>query len=310
MTATALKPVCDVAWRNIVAVIPAYNEEKFIGSVILKTLKHVSTIIVVDDGSADSTAEIAEEAGALVVRHTVNQGKGVALNTGFLKARELNPDAIVTIDADGQHLPEEIPLVTAPILAGEADIVIGSRYLEQKSDVPVQRVLGHQVFNFVTNQASGVPLTDSQSGFRAFSPNALRALSFNSQGFSVESEMQFLAGQYKLRTVEAPITIHYHAKPKRPLIRHGLLVLNGLLQLVGQYRPLLFFGIPGTIMMLIGLLWGLWVINIYRTSQMLATGYAIVSQLLIVLGALFLFTGILLHSIRGLLLSTPRSRNE
>lgn len=310
MTATALKPACDVTWRNIVAVIPAYNEEKFIGSVILKTLKHVSTIIVVDDGSTDSTAEIAEEAGALVVRHTLNQGKGVALNTGFLKARELNPDAIVTLDADGQHLPEEIPLVTAPIFAGEADIVIGSRYLEQKSDVPAPRVLGHQVFNFVTNQASGVPLTDSQSGFRAFSPGALRALSFNSHGFSVESEMQFLAGQYKLRTVEAPITIHYHAKPKRPLISHGLMVLNGLLQLVGQYRPLLFFGIPGTLIMLIGVIWGVWVVNIYRTSQMLATGYAIASQLLIVLGALFLFTGILLHSIRGLLLSAPRARNE
>jgi glycosyltransferase involved in cell wall biosynthesis len=293
---------CDINCQKIIAVIPAYNEERFIGSIVLKAHRYADTIIVVDDGSTDATAHIAEAAGAIVIRHEQNKGKGVALNTGFRRARELNPDVVISLDADGQHVPEEMTIVAAPVLGGQADIAVGSRYLEKKSNVPLHRIWGHVVFNFMTNRVAGVALTDSQSGFRAFSPHAINALSFHSNGFAVESEMQFLAQEHKLRVTEVPITIHYHDPPKRSVIAHGLIVLNGILRLVGQYRPLLFFTVPGIILLVVGLIWGIWVVNIYRRLQILAVGYALISVFFSLVGVLALFTGVILHSMRGLLL--------
>jgi glycosyltransferase involved in cell wall biosynthesis len=288
--------------RPVVAVIPAYNEERYIGSVVLKTRKQVDTVIVVDDGSTDLTAEIAEAAGAVVVRHEGKQGKGKALNTGFRRIRELDPAAIVMLDGDSQHLPEEVPQVLAPVLRGEADLVIGSRYLQNRGGVPRHRVWGHWFFTTLTNVLSGKRTTDSQSGFRAFSPGAAEAISFRSDGFSVESEMQFLAKEHDLRLVEVPITAAYVEESKRPVVSHGLMVLNGVLRMVGQYRPLLFFGVPGLLVLLAGIGWGGWVVSIYQRSNQLAVGYALISVLLTIVGSLSLFAGVILHSVRGLLL--------
>jgi glycosyltransferase involved in cell wall biosynthesis len=284
--------------RGAVVVIPAYNEERFIGSVVLKTRQLVPTVIVVDDGSRDATAEIAQAAGAVVVRHEQNKGKGAALNTGFLKAKEYAPEVVITLDGDWQHLPEEMALVAAPILDGSADIVVGSRYLEKNSDVPVQRVIGHWGFTSLTNVVSGVSLTDSQSGYRAFSPAALEALTFSSRSFSVESEMQFLAKDHKLRVVEVPITIRYVDKPKRSLLSHGLVVLNGILRLVAQHRPLLFFAVPGIFTLLAGLLLGVWVVYNYSLYETLAVGTALIVVILMLTGVFLLFTGIVLHALR------------
>jgi glycosyltransferase involved in cell wall biosynthesis len=287
---------------RIVVIIPAYNEERFIGSVALKACKYASTVIVVDDGSSDCTAEVAAASGALVVRHSKNQGKGAALSTGFRLIRDYHPEAVVVMDADGQHLPEELSQVVEPILSGQADIVVGSRYLEHTSTVPRHRIWGHRVFNLLTRVTSGMAATDSQSGFRAFSPAALERIDFRSHGFSVESEMQFIAKEYGLRLVEVPITIRYTDKPKRPVVGHGLGVLNGVLRLMGQYRPLLFFGVPGFFLLVSGILWGFWVVDIYRRAHTLAVGYAMLSVLLTIIGMLSLSTGIILHSIRGLLM--------
>lgn len=295
---------------GIIAVIPAYNEERFIGSVVLKTRQYADAVIVVDDGSMDATGKIAEAAGAVVVQHRQNLGKGVALSTGFCRARELEPAVVVTLDADGQHLPEEVTRVVAPVLDGQADIVVGSRYLEKKSKVPLHRIWGHIVFNFLTNRVSGVPVTDSQSGFRAFSPLALCALSsFHSNGFSVESEMQLQAREHSLRVTEVPVTIHYYDKPKRPVVIHGLMVLNGILRLMGQQHPLLFFGLPSTMILLAGLLWGIRVVGVYGRTQVLAVGYALLSMLLFIIGSLGIFAGITLHSTRELILDLVRSND-
>jgi glycosyltransferase involved in cell wall biosynthesis len=293
---------------RIVAVIPAYNEERYIGSVVLKVRHYVDAVIVVDDGSMDSTAEIAQAAGAIVLRHEGNRGKGVALNTGFRRAGELDPDAIVVLDGDSQHLPAEMPSILAPIVRREADIVVGSRYLVGKGGVPRGRSWGHRAFTFLTNVTSGVRVTDSQSGFRALSPRALAAVILSSDGFSAESEMQFLAREYDLRMIEVPITADYVEKAKRPVMAHGLLVLNGLLRLVGQYRPLFFFGVPGLVMLLAGLGWGAWVIELYRRYGGLAVGYLMISVLLTILGTITLSTGVILHSVRGLLLELVGAR--
>jgi glycosyltransferase involved in cell wall biosynthesis len=290
------------ARRRVAVVIPAHNEERFIGSVVLKLLRHPVAVIVVDDGSSDETAAIAEAAGASVVRHPHNLGKGQALNSGILAARRLAPDVLVMIDGDGQHLPEQLPALVGPILAGKADIVVGSRYLLPTSRVSAPRRLGHWFFNRLTGLASQVHITDSQSGFRAFSPRAYTADLFTSPGFTVESEMQFLAHEHGLRIIEVPITIRYPDKPKRPALRQGLSVLNGILHLVGQYRPLLFFGLSGLIVALAGFGMGVLVVEIYRRSRELAVGYAMISVLLSIAGMVLFSTGVTLHSVRGLLL--------
>jgi len=258
---------------------------------------------VVDDGSTDRTAEIAKAAGAKVVQHKENQGKGVALNSGFNAARNMGADVVVTFDGDGQHLPEDMNAVILPVSNGEADLVVGSRYVENTSQVPLHRIWGHKAFNTLTNLLSGIALTDSQSGFRAFSRPALESLAFSSRGFSVESEMQFLAQSMGLRVREVPITIRYEDKPKRPVWQHGLLVLNGILQMVGQYRPLLFFGVVGLILMLAGSALGAYVVDIYGRIRTLAVGYALISVFLVIVGTISFSTGVILHSVRGLLLS-------
>jgi glycosyltransferase involved in cell wall biosynthesis len=287
---------------DVIVVIPAFNEGRDIGSVLLRMVRYPVKIIVVDDGSSDDTSIIAEAAGATVIRLEKNNGKGVALNAGFHAARLLNPDVIVTFDGDGQHLATDLPAVIQPVLNDQADIVIGSRYLQPTSRVPRHRVLGHLFFNLLTSVASGVSVTDSQSGYRAFSRRAYNADIFHSTNFTVEAEMQFLAREHSLKVTEVPITIRYDDKPKRSVIGQGRMVLNGILRLMGQYRPLLFIGVPGAILLTVGILFGIWVVNIYSRIQTLAVGYAMISVLISIIGMLLLSTGIILHSIRALLM--------
>jgi glycosyltransferase involved in cell wall biosynthesis len=287
----------------VVAVIPAYNEERFIGSVVLRARQYVDLVIVVDDGSSDGTANLAQLAGATVVKHAINSGKGAALNTGFRKAQELfMPSVIVMMDGDWQHKPEELSKVVEPALNGDADIVIGSRYLMNTSKVPLKRILGHWGFNWLLNNLSGAPVTDSQSGFRAFSQKAIRQIKFGSAGFSVESEMQFLARDHDLVIEEVAITIRYDDQPKRSVLSHGMKVLNGILRLVGQHRPLLFFSLTGLMVLMIGFGLGLHVLNIYYSTQEFAMGTALMSLFFGINGTLILSVGIMLHSIRALIL--------
>jgi glycosyltransferase involved in cell wall biosynthesis len=296
--------------HRVVVVIPAFNEERFIGSVVLSILQFPVTVIVVDDGSTDNTVFIANAAGALVLRHEENMGKGKALNTGIREARQMNPEAIVVIDGDGQHLARELPSLVRPILEDGADIVVGSRYLEKTSDVPNHRMLGHWFFNKLTGIASRIKVSDSQSGYRAFSPKAFNTDLFLSTGFSVESEMQFLAHEHGLQVVEIPVTIRYTDKPKRPVMQQGVIVLNGILHLIGQYRPLFFFGLLGLIVMLAGFIFGFIVIDIYRRLTTLAIGYAMISVLFTIIGMVLLSTGIILHSVRGLLIDMLRKNGN
>ena len=289
---------------GVVAAIPCYNEERFTGSVVLQARRYVDVVVVIDAGSQDGTADIAEAAGATVIRHAHNQGKGEALNTAFAVARRLNAEVLVLLDGDGQHRAEEIAGVVAPIIDGQADIVIGSRFLPSaEGAIPMVRSLGQRAITGITNLSSGLAVTDSQSGFRAFSRKAIAALVFKQQGFTVESEMQFLAKEHALRVVEQPITAVYHPeRPKRNVFQQGTVVLNGVLQLVGQHRPLLFFGVPGMIFFLLGLTLGINVVGVYRDTHTLAVGYAILTVLLGVIGMLSLFTAVLLHSIRAFIL--------
>ena len=210
---------------NVVAIIPAYNEEKALADVIGKTLENVDDVIVVDDGSSDKTSEVAIEAGARVIRHSVNLGKGEALKSGF---KAIGDDSIIiTIDGDGQHNPSEIPDLVRPIVEDGADLVNGSRYMNgPEENTPAYRRVGQKVLDIATNISAGTKVTDSQSGFRAFSPQSKNVFRFKDTGFGIESEMLVDAAEAGLKIVEVPITVRYDldGSTKDP-ITHGVGVL-------------------------------------------------------------------------------------
>jgi len=290
---------------RVVALIPAYNEERCIGSVILRTRQYVDEVIVVDDGSRDATALVAAAAGAQLIQHGVNKGKGQALTSGFRAARKLRPDVVVILDSDGQHSPDEIPLLLSAMREHDADMVVGSRFTEpaQLAKIPGGRRVGLKAITTVTNLLSGVAVSDSQSGFRAFSARALKDLTFQGAGFSVESEMQFLAREHRHKVVEVAISADYADPAKRSPVMQGLGVIDGVMRLVGQTRPLLFMGVPGLFVLLLGLLIGLDVVAIYAASSRLAVGYALLSVMCVIIGSMTLFSGVILHSVRALLVS-------
>jgi glycosyltransferase involved in cell wall biosynthesis len=291
------------------AVVPAYEEGRRIGSVVLQVKPYVDQVLVVDDGSHDDTARIAEAAGALVTRHEHNRGKGCALNTGLMRARQLGATAVVLIDGDGQHRAEEIPNVLGPILRDEADVVVGSRYLHGHEQVPRHRVLGHTVLNWLTNTASGVHLSDTQNGFRALSGRALDAFWFSSQGFSVESEMQFLIHEHKLRFVEAPVTTLYPDRPKRSAVLQGLQVLGGIARRAGYYRPVEFLQLPGLGLLMIGFVVRASAIESFRLWPRPAGAWALFGTPIMIIGAHMLCAGMIMHAIHCQLVDVLRARH-
>jgi glycosyltransferase involved in cell wall biosynthesis len=286
---------------EVVAAIPCFNEELFIGSVALKTQDYVDRVVVIDDGSTDKTAMVAEKAGAIVISHGSNKGKGAAVRTAFEYAKKAGCKALVLLDGDGQHDPAYIPSLVKPVLEDKADMVVGSRYLDVKSSIPGYRTWGHRVLTFFTNLGSRVRLTDSQSGLRAFSPKAIQAFSFVEQGLSIESEMQFLANDANLRVTEIPISIGYYGKAKRSPLAHGMSVLNSIMSLISRRIPLFFFGVPGVLMLAFGFWEGWRVIKGWDTYHTFWLGPALIAVLLCVIGALSLFTGLILHTIRSFL---------
>ena len=190
-----------------IAIIPAYNEEVAISAIIKMSLKFVDYVLVVDDGSTDRTSQIAKDAGARVIKHYNNLGKGVSLKDAFAEVRGY--DIVVTIDGDGQHNPNEMPELMRPIREGRADLVNGSRYLNGSDDAPAYRRAGLKVLDIATNLTSGTHVTDSQSGFRAFSGKTIPCFRFRDTGFGIESEMLADAAENDFRILEVPITVRY-----------------------------------------------------------------------------------------------------
>jgi hypothetical protein len=283
----------------ILAAIPAYNEEIAIGSVILRAKKYVDTVIVIDDGSTDATAFVAKMAGADVIHHDRNLGKGAALKDAFRNAGQLDADILVCLDADGQHNPDEIPLLIEAIRNSDADMAIGSRFLKAKNTVPVTRRIGQMVLNSLTNSISLTKVTDSQSGFRAFSKKAINSLSCEEMGIGIESQLQRSADDFNLKIVEVPISCRYDVQRGSKLnpVQHGFSVVNTLLKIVEERRPLLFFGVPGFVLIGIGLFFGFEVVRIYTATHVFAIGTALIVILLLMVGIISIFNGIMLHAI-------------
>jgi glycosyltransferase involved in cell wall biosynthesis len=285
---------------RVLVAVPAYNEDRFIGSVVLKLIALGYAVLVVDDGSTDATAGVAERAGARVVRHRQNRGKAAAVRTAFQYARGQGVDHLVLMDGDSQHDPAEVATLLQPLREHAADMVVGSRFLGARSAIPLWRKAGQHALTLATNVGSGERLTDSQSGFRAFTAAAIERMRFGRPGFAVESEMQFQAHAHGMRVVEVPIRVHYDLAVKRNPVRQAMNVLDGVLHLVAQSRPLLFFSLPGLLLFMAGLLLGWQVVRIYEETVKLAVGYAMITVMLCVLGTLALVMGILLHTMRAL----------
>ncbi len=182
---------------RVVAVIPAYNEEKTVGSVVRKTKKYVDKVIVVDDFSKDNTSKVAEKAGAVVLRHPVNLGLGSSLKTGCEAALRLKGDVIVTLDSDGQHDPREIPKLVGALKDSHLDIVFGRRPYDEK--MPVVKKIGNWGIDTTSRVLFGIDVKDTQSGFRVFTSKAYKKIRWESQKYAVSSEIVMNAGRKKLK---------------------------------------------------------------------------------------------------------------
>jgi len=281
---------------RVLAGIPAYNEASYVGSVVLLARQYADEVIVVDDGSTDNTSRIAELAGATVIRHDENKGKGAAIQSLLAEAKKRNADVLVLLDADSQHNPNEIPALVKPISEG-FDLVIGSRKA-QKNKTPRYRRIGQKVLLRSTRILSKEGISDSECGFRALSPKAIDKLELKERGFAVESEMIACAADKNLKITEVPISNIYttDGSTLNP-VKHGVGVLNRIMTMIAERRPLLFFGLVGGILLAAGLLTGIRVLNIAATEGVLAMGSAMLTVLLIITGILSIFTGIILDAL-------------
>lgn len=284
---------------QILVGIPAYNEEAGIGSIVLATTEYANDVVVVDDGSSDATAKIARLAGATVIEHETNRGKGAAIRSLIEHGRSTECETLVLLDGDGQHLPDDIPTVADPVLTEDADLVIGSRYLERDvgTETPLHRRFGQRVLDALTTASTGAKVTDSQSGFRALSMTAMDSLSLTTDGMSVESEMIDDATNKGLQIQEIPIDVRYDGidgQTHNP-IRHGIAVMTFMLQLIRDRHPLMFFSLPGGLLTVGGLLSVFWLVQIYDQTGTLHLGIAFLSGLITLIGIICVFCGFILN---------------
>lgn len=291
--------------EHALAVIPCYNEEATIGSIVLKAKRHVNEVLVVDDGSIDDTCKIAREAGATVISHKYNKGKSIAIKTGFRYALEKDYDYVITIDGDGQHNPSEIPVVLRNVVNNGHDISIGFRS-GNNTEMPIWRRVGKRVLDYATSFGNGGFVTDSQCGFRAFNKKAVKAITPNLNGgaFNVESEQLIKAHELGLGVVNTNVSCKYENLKKtstKDPTSHGFSVLGYIIWLVAERRPLLFIGVPGFIMMILGLVLGILTLQYYNQTHVFLIPYAIVVSIFLIIGALAMFMGLVLNVLPSIL---------
>ena len=279
--------------------IPAYNEEKNIASIIVKLKKIAQKIIVCNDGSTDLTGEIAQKLGAVVINHPKNLGYGSGIRSIFQKAKEIDSDILVTFDADGQHQVEDIKKVIEPILKNEVDMVIGSRFLENKNvSTPEYRKIGIKLITKVTNSTLKEKITDSQSGFRAYNKDVLSKLEPGDIGMGISTEILIKASSRGFKIAEVPINILYEGNTSsHNPVSHGTSVLLSTIKYISIEHPLKFYGIPSLIFFAIGLTFTFLSVQYYAEIGRLNTNLTLVAAGTILIGVILIITTILLYSL-------------
>jgi glycosyltransferase involved in cell wall biosynthesis len=285
----------------VVAGIPAFNEERTIAKLVLEAQKFVDVVLVCDDGSTDCTAEIAERMGADVIKHERNLGYGAATKSLFAVARELDADVLVTLDGDGQHDPREIPGLIKPVLEEGADVVLGSRFLEDKENgVPRYRGWGIRLISKLTAFSSKQKLRDAQCGFRVFGHRAIAELDLVENGMGASVELVMKAKKHGLTVVEAPAEVKYkdvERSSTQNALEHGATVLMSIIRMVVEERPLMLLGLPGIIFLLGGTGFGIWMLKIFAEEQRIVTNLALAAMGFIMIGMFTIFTAITLYAI-------------
>jgi len=287
----------------VVVGIPAFNEEAMIARVVLGTQKYADAVVVCDDGSNDMTGAIAKRLGADVVRHKQNLGYGASIQSLFMRARELDADVLVTLDADGQHNPEEIPNVVKPIVQGKADLVIGSRFIDKHgtNEMPFYRRFGAQLITKLVNGSSKNGLSDAQSGFRAYNRHALERLSPIETGMGASVEILLKADKNDLKICEVPSSCKYSngdvATSTEHPVKHGIGVLMSIVRIIVEEKPLTLLGLPGLLCLFAGLGFGVWMLQIYALEHRIVTNIALASMAFILIGCFVLSTAITLYAI-------------
>ena len=279
--------------------IPAFNEEKNIAKMIVKLKKIYDEIIVCNDGSTDLTGEIAENLGVIVINHKQNLGYGAGINSIIKKSKEIDTDILVTFDADGQHKVEDVKKVIEPIKNGDADLVIGSRFLSKtKEKIPGYRKIGINIITKVTNAGLKKKITDSQSGFRAYSKDLISKLDISDMGMGISTEILIKTNSLGFRIAEIPITILYEGKTStQNPISHGTSVLFSTIKYTSIEHPLKFYGIPSLIFFVIGLSFTFLSIDYYMEVGRINPNVTIVAAGTTAIAVILLVASVLFYSL-------------
>ncbi len=287
--------------------IPAYNEEIKINDVVKKSLPHADKVIVCDDGSTDDTAALAKKAGAVVISHEKNQGYGAAISTLFDYSRKNDVEIMVTLDGDGQHNPDQIPDLINVILKHKVDVVIGSRSLKDDKNLPSYRKTGIKIITSTINSATNLKVTDSQSGFRAYSKEAIDLIHPTESGMAVSTEILVKISNNGLSMAEVPITVSYmgDTSTEHP-VTHGTHVIGSTLKYVSIKHPMYFYGLPGVLLFISGLIMGVSFLDGYLDpdAPKILYGLMLGSIISILLGSMMTITSILLFSMANLIRGT------
>jgi glycosyltransferase involved in cell wall biosynthesis len=282
--------------------IPAYDEEKTIGELVKKSLKYSDKVIVVDDGSTDNTAKIAKENGATVISHKKNEGYGASVITLFDRARQEDADILVILDGDGQHNPDQIPLLIDTLQENNVDVVIGSRFLDKSSETPGYRKRGIKIITSAANFGADFKVSDAQSGFRAYSKRAIESIHPTETGMAVSTEILLKISNKGLSIAEVPITVSYgdETSTEHP-VSHGVGVLMNTLKFVSVKHPIAFYGFPGLGLVIVGSILAYQFLDAYLNRQVIFLGSLMASIILFLVGTILCVTAVILYSMATLI---------
>jgi len=287
---------------KVIIGLPAFNEEKNIAPIISKLIEKSYSVVVCDDGSTDMTGTIAEKMGAMVIQHPRNLGYGAAIRSIFKKSREIDCDILITFDADGQHSISDIKKILEALQKGEADMVIGSRFLEDSSKIPKYREFGIKTITKLATSTSNSKIKDSQSGFRGYNRKAIEKIMPSETGMGVSTEILIKADRENLKIIEVPINVSYEGDTStHNPASHGASVILSTMKFISLEHPLKFYGIPGIIFLIIGLFFIVWTLQEFSISRKIITNIALIAAGSTILGTIFMMTSIILYSVVSLI---------